>query len=97
MRDSGGSLTFAPRLPTPLTRLTFGVLWRGQRLCVNVTGTDATYSLEGGDPVELAHHGQAFQLAAGQPVTYRIPPVEPGPRPSQPPGREPVRRRPGAT
>ncbi|WP_426513065.1 glycoside hydrolase family 65 protein [Dactylosporangium sp. McL0621] len=95
MRDSGGSLTFAPRLPGPLARLTFSVLWHGQRLCVNVTRTEATYSLEGGDPVELAHHGETFRLTAGQPVTQPIPSAEPGPRPSQAPGREPVRRRPG--
>ncbi|GAA2358667.1 glycoside hydrolase family 65 protein [Dactylosporangium salmoneum] len=92
MRDSGGSLMFAPRLPAPLARLTFSVLWHGQRLCVNVTRTDATYSLEGDDPVELTHHGRSFRLTAGQPVTHPIPPVEPGPRPSQPPGREPGRR-----
>ena len=94
MRDSGGSLTFAPRLPAALTRLTFSVLWHGQRLCVNVTQTAATYSLEGDASVELAHHGQTFQLMAGQPVTNPIPPAEPGPRPSQPPGRDPLRHQP---
>jgi len=96
MRDSGGSLAFSPRLPAPLSRLTFNVLWRGQRLCVNVTGTEATYTLESGDPVQLVHHGRRFPLTADQPVTYPIPPVAPGPRPSQPPGREPARRRPGS-
>ncbi|NJC73691.1 family 65 glycosyl hydrolase, partial [Planosporangium thailandense] len=96
MRDSGGSLTFAPRLPEPLTRLTFSVLCHGQRLCVNVTRAEATYSLKSGKTLELAHHGRAFTLAAGQPATFPIPPVEPGPRPSQPPGREPVRHRPGS-
>ncbi|GAA5036959.1 glycoside hydrolase family 65 protein [Actinopolymorpha pittospori] len=95
MRDSGGSLTFAPRLPAPLTRLTFSVLWHGQRLCVNINKTNATYSLEGDASVELAHHGRTFQLTAGEPVTNPIPPAAPGPRPSQPPGREPVRHRPG--
>jgi alpha,alpha-trehalose phosphorylase len=97
MRDSGGSLTFAPRLPDPLTSLTFSVLWRQQRLCVRVTGSEATYTLGGGDPVGLAHHGRVFALTAGEPVTYPIPPVEPGPRPVQPPGREPARRRRMAT
>jgi alpha,alpha-trehalose phosphorylase len=97
MRDSGGSLTFAPRLPDPLTSLTFSVLWRQQRLCVRVTGSEATYTLGGGDPVGLAHHGRVFALTAGEPVTYPIPPVEPGPRPVQPPGREPAQRRRMAT
>ena len=96
MRDINGALSFAPRLPGPLSRLTFSLLWHGQRLCVNVTSAAATYSLDSGAPVELAHHGRAFQLVAGQPVTYPIPPIEPGPRPGQPPGREPVRRRPSS-
>jgi alpha,alpha-trehalose phosphorylase len=96
MRDSGGSLTFAPRLPGPLTRLTFSVLWRQRRLSVTVTGTEATYALAGGDPVELAHHGRVFTLTAQAPASYPIPPIEAGPRPSQPPGREPGRRRPAS-
>ncbi|NJC74252.1 family 65 glycosyl hydrolase, partial [Planosporangium thailandense] len=95
MRDRGGSLTFAPRLPEPLTRLTFNVMWRGQRLCVNATRAETTYTLDGGEPVELAHHGRTFTLSAGEPATYPIPAVQPGPRPSQPPGRAPERRLPG--
>jgi len=92
MRDSGGSLTFAPRLPPALTRLTFTVLWRGSRLRVDVTPDDATYTLDDSGPVELAHHGQAFTLTGEQPTTHPIPPIEPGPRPQQPPGRAPLPR-----
>jgi alpha,alpha-trehalose phosphorylase len=89
MRDSGGSLTFSPRLPGPIRRLTFTVLWRGQRLRVEITGGSATYTLGGDGPIELTHHGQRFTLAVDEPVTLPIPPIEPGPRPSQPPGRAP--------
>ncbi|MDT5037965.1 MAG: alpha,alpha-trehalose phosphorylase [Micromonosporaceae bacterium] len=92
MRDTGTGLTFAPRLPTSLRRLGFHLLWRGERLRVEVLPGEATYSLAAGDPVELAHHGEAFTLVAGQPVVRAIPPVEPGPRPTQPPGRQPRRR-----
>ncbi|MDT4986134.1 MAG: alpha,alpha-trehalose phosphorylase, partial [Micromonosporaceae bacterium] len=92
MRDTGTGLTFAPRLPTSLRRLGFHLLWRGERLRVEVLPCEATYSLAAGDPVELAHHGEAFTLVAGQPVVRAIPPVEPGPRPTQPPGRQPRRR-----
>jgi alpha,alpha-trehalose phosphorylase len=91
MRDTGGSLTFAPRLPPALTRLTFSVLWRGCRLRVDVGRTEVTYTLDGRGPVELVHHGQAFTLTADQPVTHPIPPIEAGPRPQQPPGRAPSR------
>jgi alpha,alpha-trehalose phosphorylase len=96
MRDSGGSLTFAPRLAAPLSRLKFSVLWRGRRLEVAVTPAAVTYTLDDGEPVRLAHHGQGFRLTAGQPATFPIPPIEPRPRPSQPPGRETPRRRPDA-
>jgi alpha,alpha-trehalose phosphorylase len=90
MRDTSGSLAFAPRLPQQLRRLTFSVLWRGRRLCVTVTADRVQYSLAGGDPVTLTHHGTAFDLAAGEPVTLPIPPMAPGPRPQQPPGRAPA-------
>jgi alpha,alpha-trehalose phosphorylase len=89
MRDCAGKLGFGPRLPDALRRLTFSVLWRGQGLSVAVTATEATYTLGGGGPVELAHHGQDFVLTADQPVTLPIPPIDPGPLPTQPSGREP--------
>jgi alpha,alpha-trehalose phosphorylase len=91
MRDFGGLLTFAPRLPSALTRLVFAVLWHGCRLRVDISATEATYTLADGEPVELAHHGQAFTLTAGQPVTRPIPPIEAGQRPTQPFGRAPLR------
>jgi alpha,alpha-trehalose phosphorylase len=94
LRDTSGSLAFAPRLPQQLRRLTFSVLWRGRRLCVTVTADRVQYSLAGGDPVTLTHHGTAFDLAAGEPVTLPIPPMAPGPRPQQPPGRAPAPRHP---
>jgi alpha,alpha-trehalose phosphorylase len=92
MRDCGGSLAFSPRLPEPLDRLAFTLLWRGQRVHVEIGDESATYTLGGGGPIELAHHGRAFTLAVDGPVTLPIPPIEPGPRPSQPAGREPRHR-----
>jgi alpha,alpha-trehalose phosphorylase len=96
MRDSGGSLTFAPRLPSALTRLVFAVLWHGCRLRVDISGAEATYTLTDGERVELAHHGQAFTLTAEHPVTRPIPPIKAGPRPTQPFGRAPLRRSPSS-
>ena len=86
---------FAPRLPPLSTRLSFTILWRGQRLRVDIGATEATYTLHDGGPVPLAHHGQAFTLTAGQPVTHPIPPLPAGTRPRQPHGRAP-RPRPGS-
>jgi alpha,alpha-trehalose phosphorylase len=89
----GGLPSFAPRLPPALTSLTFTLLLRGRRLRVEVTTDTARYILDGdGPPMELEHHGKPVTVSAGQPQTRAIPRVRPLPPPSQPPGREPVRR-----
>jgi alpha,alpha-trehalose phosphorylase len=92
MRDHGGLLTFAPRLPATLDRLAFTICWRGRRIRVEVARGQATYVLLDGDPVDLVHHGEPMTVTAGEPVTRAVPPIDPGPRPRQPAGREPVRR-----
>ena len=92
MRDHGDTLTFAPRLPSRLTRLTFRLIYRGRRLRVVVSSDSARYELVEGEPLELFHHGEPFTLAPGSPETR---PVAPAPRraaPEQPPGRSPPRR-----
>jgi alpha,alpha-trehalose phosphorylase len=96
MRDHGGTLSFAPRLPARIDRLDFALLWRGLRLRVKVLSHEATYFLrdhEGGGEISLMHHGEQVTVTVGAPVTRPIPPApEPGPRPRQPAGREPRRR-----
>jgi alpha,alpha-trehalose phosphorylase len=95
MRECDGSLSFAPRLPEALSRLAFKVSRRGRRLEVDVGPSSATYTLLEGDPIEAAHHGQPISISVGHPLTCSISPVAGGsPAPSQPPGREPARRRP---
>src|SRR5213075_1221888 len=47
MRDHDGNLTFAPRLPPRLERLTFRILFRGRRLKVELDRNAATYTLLG--------------------------------------------------
>ncbi len=93
MRDYGGKLSFAPRLPQRLERLAFRLLIRGRRLSIEATKTDATYTLLDGRPLELAHHGEAITLSTDSPVTRAIPPVAgSGPAPGQPKWRAPARR-----
>ncbi|MDX6645762.1 MAG: alpha,alpha-trehalose phosphorylase [Miltoncostaeaceae bacterium] len=92
MRDHGGRLTFAPRLPKTLTRLTFRLAFRGRRLRVEVLRGQATYEVLDGEALTTAHHGQPLTIAEGQPVTLPIPPAPELPTPRQPPGREPFRR-----
>ena len=94
LREVGQQLGFVPRLPAALSRLAFTVLFRGQRLRVEVTPAEARYALADGDPLEIVHHGQPVKLSAGQPQAWPSPAAPSRPRPSQPPGREPVRRLP---
>jgi alpha,alpha-trehalose phosphorylase len=88
----GQLLSFAPRLPPALTRLTFTVYLRGRRLRVAVLPGSASYQLDDdGLPLEVTHHGQPVTVS-GQPVSRDIPAMPTPPRPAQPPGREAVRR-----
>jgi alpha,alpha-trehalose phosphorylase len=95
MRDHDGRLSFAPRLPSGLTRLRFNLLYRGARLRVEVHPDAATYSVtDGGRSMALWHHGKSVEVADGQDVTLPIPPLAQQPRPRQPTGREPAQRHP---
>jgi alpha,alpha-trehalose phosphorylase len=91
MRDHGGELTFAPRLPPRIERLAFRLVFRARRLKVEVTKRDATYTLLEGEPLRTAHHGESLELSADA-VTREIPPAPERPAPTQPPGRAPLRR-----
>jgi alpha,alpha-trehalose phosphorylase len=94
MRDFGGKLSFAPRVPESLARLCFRVTFRGRRLEVEISVPRATYTLREGDALEISHHGEAVTLEPREPLSLDIPEAHPGPRPRQPRGREPVQRRP---
>jgi alpha,alpha-trehalose phosphorylase len=94
MRDHGGMLAFAPRLPERINRLTFGLCFRGRRLRVDVDHGQARYSLRTGPPLELTHHGEAVTISGDEPATRSIPAPPQRESPRQPPGRAPARRRP---
>jgi alpha,alpha-trehalose phosphorylase len=89
LRDHGGRLTFAPRLPAHLPRLSFRLRWRDSSLRVTVTPAAATYEVSG-PPMEVAHHGETITVAGG-PVTRPIPRT--GDRTAPPSPRPPQRRR----
>jgi alpha,alpha-trehalose phosphorylase len=94
MRDHGGTLAFAPRLPERLSRLAFGLCFRGRRLRVEIDHRQARYSLRAGSPLELTHHGEAVTISGDEPATRPIPPLPQREPPRQPPGKAPARRRP---
>ncbi|HEU4542679.1 MAG TPA: glycosyl hydrolase family 65 protein [Jiangellaceae bacterium] len=103
MREHGGILSFAPRLPSRINQLDFSLIWRGLRLRVSVRSTEVTYFLREGDHedgsrLNLVHHGELVTVEVGKPVTRPIPPgTDPGPSPDQPAGRAPLRRTYSAT
>jgi alpha,alpha-trehalose phosphorylase len=95
MRDLGGQLSFAPRLPDAITRLCFRLTVRGRLIRVEIDHRHAHYRLLDGEPIEIVHHGERFELGGGDSVRHPVPPAPKGlVRPPSPPGREPARRRP---
>jgi len=93
LRLRNGTVSFAPRLPPALTRLAFTLLIRGRRLRVEVTDSVASYLLGDGEPLRILHHGEELKLLPGKPRAAAVPAAPARPRPSQPAGREPARRR----
>ncbi|MDQ1656671.1 MAG: hypothetical protein QOD41_1754 [Cryptosporangiaceae bacterium] len=96
LRNDDGVLCFSPQLPEGITRLGFTVRWRGLRIGVEVEHGQATYTLRDGADSSLVfrHDGDEVTVTTGKPVTRRISTRTPIlPRPPQPPGREPGRRR----
>nr|WP_308159428.1 glycosyl hydrolase family 65 protein [Micromonospora sp. C81] len=96
LRDDRAVLSFDPRLPRRIDRLAFSLRWRGHRLRVTLTRSEACYELPDAaadTEVELWHHGESVRVTGAEPVTRPMPPVtDPGPEPSSPPGRRPTRR-----
>ena len=93
LRHRHGTVAFAPRLPQALSRLSFTILIQGRRLRVEATHTAATYYLADGKPLEILHYDEKVQLSPGHPKVRPIEAAPVRPRPSQPPGREPLARR----
>ena len=94
MRDHGGTLAFAPRLPDGLTGLSFTIVRHGLRLHVKASADAATYRLlDGQGTLELVHHGEVLTLQGTTPAERAIPRSTPRrDPPEQPRGREPHRR-----
>ncbi|MEV6595458.1 glycosyl hydrolase family 65 protein [Actinoplanes sp. NPDC051346] len=89
LRDHGGRLSFAPRLPSCLPRLSFRLRWRDSRLRVTVTGAEVTYAVTGAD-LAFDHYGSSVTVPVGETVTIPLDPVEELPAPPSP--RPPERR-----
>jgi alpha,alpha-trehalose phosphorylase len=93
LRD-GPPLSFAPKLPSRVRRMSFGMVYREARLRVSFDQQQARYALQAEKPLEIVHHGKRATLAPGQTTKLPLPRVEPQAQPPQPPGRESGRRHP---
>jgi alpha,alpha-trehalose phosphorylase len=91
LRDYGDTLTFAPRLPKPLTTLSFRLLYRGRRLRVEIGPDLARYELLAGEPLTLLHYGEPVTLTPAAPQVRSYPTVAAQPAVGPPPGRDPCR------
>jgi alpha,alpha-trehalose phosphorylase len=91
MRDHGPTLSFAPRLPSRLNRITFGLRYRGRRLRVGIGRDTARYEVSDGEPLTIRHYGEDVTVAAGSPQSRPLPPLPQRPPPQQPSGRSPAR------
>ncbi|GAB11269.1 putative glycosidase [Gordonia araii NBRC 100433] len=91
MRDFGGNITFAPRLPKRLNYMSFRMIIRDSSIVVAVDRDSATYRLLSGPPITLAHHGEEFVLD-GAPITKPIPDRPALAAPQAPPGCAPYNR-----
>ena len=94
MQCDASGLRFAPRLPPALQRISFGLLWQGRQLRVEIRPEEAEYRLVSGPPMRLRHHGEPAALA-GDPILLPITPAEFVEPVEQPFGRAPRSRHPG--
>jgi alpha,alpha-trehalose phosphorylase len=95
MRTDDGGISFAPRLPPALSRISLGLRWQGRQLRVEIRPDEVEYRLVGGPPMRLRHHGEPLMLA-DEPQVRDVPPAEPVEPVEQPYGRTPKGRHPGS-
>ncbi|MFF4470010.1 glycoside hydrolase family 65 protein [Streptomyces sp. NPDC001599] len=88
-RREGDSLRFTPRLPEKFSRLAFRLQFRGRCLQVEIGPDRASYSLLGGPPLTIHHHGSEVHVDGAEPVTLGISAPKWRPTPEQPPHRRP--------
>ncbi len=92
LRRTRDGLSFKPRLPRALRRMAMPLVYRGRRLYIEVLPGEARYALDPGDePLDVLHWGERITVSGR--VTRPIPPAPDLPRPHQPAGRAPRRRR----
>ncbi|GID32526.1 glycosyl hydrolase [Paractinoplanes brasiliensis] len=96
LREQGGELALAPRLPEGITGLRFRLRRRGLRLLVEADQQTVRVTLldDGGARLPLRLYDEPVEVVAGEPVERTVVPLKPLlPAPTQPPGYAPQRVR----
>jgi alpha,alpha-trehalose phosphorylase len=92
LREQGGTLGFAPRLPSGMTRLVIALSMRQRRLRIEITPDTTTYRLIEGEPLPILHDGRPGSVSTDMPLIRPTGKAPPSTQPTQPFGREPLRR-----
>ncbi len=74
LRVRDGHLHLAPRLPAAWRGCRFAVVWHATRLRIEITATEARYTLLQGAALAFHHYRQARHLERGQTLALPIPP-----------------------
>jgi alpha,alpha-trehalose phosphorylase len=74
VRDFGGRLSFAPKLPRAWNELAFSLRFCGRQIRVQLTHDEERYLVEKGTPLNITIRGESHVLSAGTPVTIKLPP-----------------------
>ena len=94
MRHYGDWLGFSPRLPPRIRDVTFRITFLERRMRVSFNQRRVTYTLVEGRPLSFHHYDEPIRLARGRPISRILPRIKAPPAPTQPAGREPIRRSP---
>lgn len=92
LRDHGGELSFAPRLPPALQRLAFKLQVRGTSLRVEIRQSGVTYTLLEGESLQLSHEGEQLTVTPEAPVQRPLRTLPARDAVEQPAGRAPIPR-----
>ena len=74
VRDFGGRLSFAPRLPRAWNELAFSLRFRGRQLRIKLTHDEERYLVEEGEPLNVLVRGESHLLSPDSPVAIKLPP-----------------------
>lgn len=68
LRDRGGELAFAPRLPTSWSRMRLPLRFRDRQLEITLTERRETYRLVDGEPLDITVRGHRHRLTTAEPL-----------------------------